>query len=131
MSANYKDTLLLPKTDFPMKADLVKREPERLAKWEAAGLYRKVLAARAEAPLFVLHDGPPFANGDVHKRRRAPMVRTFAYKLMDGVRPRVREIAAEVIEAHRGKGPVNFLDDFGRAIPARIIAEIIGAPAQD
>jgi isoleucyl-tRNA synthetase len=66
MSQNYKDTLLLPKTDFPMKADLVKREPERLAKWEAAGLYAQVQAARHAAPLFVLHDGPPFANGDVH-----------------------------------------------------------------
>jgi len=63
---NYKDTLNLPKTAFPMKADLVKREPERLAKWEAAGLYDRILAARADAPLFVLHDGPPFANGDVH-----------------------------------------------------------------
>ncbi|MEK0451022.1 MAG: isoleucine-tRNA ligase [Verrucomicrobiota bacterium] len=66
MSANFKDTLLLPKTDFPMKADLVKREPERLAKWEAAGLYQQILDARIGAPLFVLHDGPPFANGDVH-----------------------------------------------------------------
>ncbi len=66
MSANYKDTLLLPQTEFPMKADLVKREPERLAKWEQAGLYEQVLAARTGAPLFVLHDGPPFANGDVH-----------------------------------------------------------------
>jgi isoleucyl-tRNA synthetase len=66
MSANYKDTLLLPKTEFPMKADLVKREPERLAKWEAAGLYQQILDARIGAPLFVLHDGPPFANGDVH-----------------------------------------------------------------
>ncbi len=66
MSANYKDTLLLPKTDFPMKADLVKREPERLARWEAAGIYQQTLDARKDAPLFVLHDGPPFANGDVH-----------------------------------------------------------------
>lgn len=66
MSANYKDTLLLPKTDFPMKADLVKREPERLAKWEQAGIYEQILAGRRGAPLFVLHDGPPFANGDVH-----------------------------------------------------------------
>jgi isoleucyl-tRNA synthetase len=66
MSQNYKDTLLLPKTNFPMKADLVVREPERLAKWEAAGLYERVLAARKGLPKFVLHDGPPFANGDVH-----------------------------------------------------------------
>src|ERR1044071_5651377 len=66
MAANYKDTLLLPKTDFPMKADLVKREPERLAKWEKAGIYEQILQGRVGAPLFVLHDGPPFANGDVH-----------------------------------------------------------------
>ena len=63
---NYKDSLLLPKTDFPMKADLVKREPDRLAKWESAGLYRQIQDARKDAELFVLHDGPPFANGDVH-----------------------------------------------------------------
>jgi isoleucyl-tRNA synthetase len=63
---NYKDSLLLPKTDFPMKADLITREPARLAKWEAADLYRQIQNARADAELFVLHDGPPFANGDVH-----------------------------------------------------------------
>ena len=49
-----------------MKADLVTREPERLKKWEAAKLYEKIQAARATAEKFVLHDGPPFANGDVH-----------------------------------------------------------------
>lgn len=64
--SQYKDTLNLPKTDFPMKAGLTAREPERLAAWERAGLYEKIQAARAEGPLFVLHDGPPFANGDVH-----------------------------------------------------------------
>jgi len=63
---NYKETLLLPKTAFPMKADLVKREPERLAQWKASGMYEKIMAARIDRPLFVLHDGPPFANGDVH-----------------------------------------------------------------
>ncbi|MSU57709.1 MAG: isoleucine--tRNA ligase [Pedosphaera sp.] len=62
----YKDTLNLPRTDFAMKADLVTREPERLKKWEAAKLYEKIQAARAGAEKFVLHDGPPFANGDVH-----------------------------------------------------------------
>ncbi len=64
--SSYKDTLNLPKTDFPMKAGLTTREPEMLARWEAAGLYGKIQEARADAPLFVLHDGPPFANGDVH-----------------------------------------------------------------
>src|SRR5882672_4395374 len=63
---DYKNTLNLPRTDFPMKADLVGREPERLNKWEATGLYKCIQAQRAGAEKFVLHDGPPFANGDVH-----------------------------------------------------------------
>ena len=63
---DYKSTLNLPQTDFPMKADLVAREPERLAKWYQAGLYERIQAQRAKAARFVLHDGPPFANGDIH-----------------------------------------------------------------
>jgi isoleucyl-tRNA synthetase len=63
---DYKDTLNLPRTDFAMKADLVTREPERLKKWQAAKLYERIQASRANAEKFVLHDGPPFANGDVH-----------------------------------------------------------------
>ena len=63
---DYKDTLNLPRTDFPMKADLVTREPQRLQRWQAMNLYGKIQAARAGGERFVLHDGPPFANGDVH-----------------------------------------------------------------
>src|ERR1051325_4719993 len=63
---DYKNTLNLPRTGFPMKADLVLQEPQRLAKWQTAKLYEKIQAARAGAKKFVLHDGPPFANGDVH-----------------------------------------------------------------
>ena len=63
---NYKETLNLPKTDFPMKANLTSREPEILARWERENLYGAIQEARKDAPLFVLHDGPPFANGDVH-----------------------------------------------------------------
>jgi isoleucyl-tRNA synthetase len=63
---DYKATLNLPKTDFPMKAGLTESEPKRLARWKQTDLYRRILDARKDAPLFVLHDGPPFANGDIH-----------------------------------------------------------------
>ncbi len=66
MAQDLKNTLLLPKTDFPMRANLVQREPQRLAHWEKLGLYQAMQCLRAEAPTFVLHDGPPFTNGDVH-----------------------------------------------------------------
>lgn len=62
----YKDTVHLPRTDFPMKADLVQREPKRLEQWEQSGLYERIQERSAGRPRFVLHDGPPFANGDVH-----------------------------------------------------------------
>jgi isoleucyl-tRNA synthetase len=62
----YKDTVLLPKTDFPMKADLVIREPKRLEKWTAENLYQQIQSQTKGKPTFILHDGPPFANGDVH-----------------------------------------------------------------
>jgi isoleucyl-tRNA synthetase len=66
---DYKDTIQLPRTDFPMKANLAQREPEIQAGWEAAGIYEQVLAQNAARPnpkKFVLHDGPPYANGDIH-----------------------------------------------------------------
>jgi isoleucyl-tRNA synthetase len=66
MATDYKNTLNLPRTDFAMRADLVTREPQRLEKWTAAKLYEKIQAAREGKEKFVLHDGPPFANGDVH-----------------------------------------------------------------
>ena len=65
--SSYKDTLNLPKTDFPMKAGLTTREPEILARWESQKLYERIQEARKDATkTYVLHDGPPFANGDVH-----------------------------------------------------------------
>jgi isoleucyl-tRNA synthetase len=63
---DYRDTLNLPRTEFPMKADLVAREPQRLQRWDQDGLYGQIRAARAGQPRYVLHDGPPFANGDLH-----------------------------------------------------------------
>ena len=66
MGQNYKDTLNLPRTDFPMKANLASREPELLKMWDETGLYQQIQKSRKDRELFVLHDGPPFANGDVH-----------------------------------------------------------------
>ena len=63
---DLKNTLNLPKTDFPMKAKLPEREPQQLAAWELAGIYRRILESRAGAPLFVLHDGPPYPTGEIH-----------------------------------------------------------------
>ncbi|HSW70574.1 MAG TPA: class I tRNA ligase family protein, partial [Gammaproteobacteria bacterium] len=62
----YKNTLNLPQTDFPMKADLAKREPAILEKWQQLGLYQKLREQGKGRPNFVLHDGPPYANGPIH-----------------------------------------------------------------
>ncbi|WP_313143143.1 isoleucine--tRNA ligase, partial [Stenotrophomonas sp.] len=66
MSQDYKTTLNLPATEFPMRGDLPKREPGILARWEAQGLYQQLRDNAAGRPLFVLHDGPPYANGRIH-----------------------------------------------------------------
>jgi isoleucyl-tRNA synthetase len=63
---DLKNTLNLPKTDFPMKAKLPEREPQQLAAWEETRLYHRILDSRAGAPLFVLHDGPPYPTGEIH-----------------------------------------------------------------
>ncbi|WP_102271530.1 isoleucine--tRNA ligase [Cytobacillus massiliigabonensis] len=63
---DYKDTLLMPKTEFPMRGNLPKREPEIQAKWEEMDIYKKVQDRTKGRPMFVLHDGPPYANGDIH-----------------------------------------------------------------
>ncbi|WP_313670583.1 isoleucine--tRNA ligase [Sandarakinorhabdus sp.] len=63
---DYRPTVFLPKTDFPMKAGLPEREPQILAKWQAADLYAQLREARAGRPKFIFHDGPPYANGDMH-----------------------------------------------------------------
>jgi len=72
---DYKNTLLLPKTDFPMRAELPKREPAFLAKWREEKIYDQIIAARKDAEKkFILHDGPPFANGDAHMGHALNMV---------------------------------------------------------
>jgi len=63
---DYKSTLALPKTDFPMKANLPKREPDLLKRWDEMDLYVRLLETRKDRPAWVLHDGPPYANGRAH-----------------------------------------------------------------
>ena len=63
---DYKNTIITPKTDFPMKAGLPAREPGMLARWQELDLYNAMLEKNKDLPTFVLHDGPPFSNGDIH-----------------------------------------------------------------
>ncbi|CAM3750635.1 isoleucine--tRNA ligase [Castellaniella denitrificans] len=63
---DYRDTLNLPESPFPMRGDLPKREPGWIKEWEEKGLYKRLRDARQGAPLFILHDGPPYANGKIH-----------------------------------------------------------------
>lgn len=85
-------------------------------------------------------DGPIFdfmaelvvsANGDVHRRRRQPIARTFAFKLMEAMRPKSAATVVELVQERIGAGPVNFLDDIAAQIPARIIADVLGIPRSD
>ena len=64
--SDYKHTLNLPQTNFPMRGNLAQREPEMLKQWEEQRLYQKIREAGAGRPQFILHDGPPYANGDIH-----------------------------------------------------------------
>ncbi|MEL7486954.1 MAG: class I tRNA ligase family protein, partial [Pseudomonadota bacterium] len=63
---DYKDTLFLPKTDFPMRAGLPKREPEFLKRWAEMRLYRQLRETSKGRETYTLHDGPPYANGHIH-----------------------------------------------------------------
>ena len=66
MAQDFNSTLNLPKTDFPMRAGLPKREPEMLKHWEELDIYNEMLKKNEGHPRFNLHDGPPFSNGDIH-----------------------------------------------------------------
>lgn len=66
MAQDYNSTINLPKTDFPMRGNLPKREPETLEKWENDRLYYKMIEKNTGKPTFILHDGPPYANGEIH-----------------------------------------------------------------
>ena len=62
----YRATIHLPATEFPMRGDLPKREPDTLARWESEGLHARIREHAKGRPTFVLHDGPPYANGAIH-----------------------------------------------------------------
>jgi isoleucyl-tRNA synthetase len=66
MSKDYKDTLNLPQTDFPMKANLSQREPEMLKAWDDKRIYQKIQEKNKAKTPYILHDGPPYANGHIH-----------------------------------------------------------------
>ena len=85
---DYKQTLNLPKTRFPMKANLARREPEQLSAWETAGLYHRIrrTSRSEERPRFILHDGPPYANGHIH-------IGTALNKILKDIIVRSRQMA--------------------------------------
>ncbi|MEW5735223.1 MAG: isoleucine--tRNA ligase [Thermodesulfobacteriota bacterium] len=83
---DYKKTLNLPQTDFSMKANLTKREPEMLARWDEEGMFHKMRAAAEGRPKFILHDGPPYANGHIH-------IGTALNKILKDVIVRSRQMA--------------------------------------
>ena len=62
----YRDTLNLPSTTFAMKANIVQREPVQRKAWEKGDIYGQIMKTRADAPMYILNDGPPYANGDIH-----------------------------------------------------------------
>ena len=64
--SDYKDTLNLPHTEFPMKANLAQREPGILQQWQKLDLYKRIAEKNCGKPKFILHDGPPYANGELH-----------------------------------------------------------------
>lgn len=89
MANNLKDTLTLPTTEFPMRANLVQREPQRIAHWEQQDLYGKIQKKNANGPGFILHDGPPFTSGDVHigtALNKSLKEMILRYKSMQGFR---------------------------------------------
>ena len=83
---DYRDTVFLPQTSFPMRGDLPKKEPAILARWEAMDLWGKLRAAAKGRPLFILHDGPPYANGHLH-------IGTALNKILKDVVNRTRQMA--------------------------------------
>jgi len=88
VKTDYRDTVFLPATPFPMRGDLPKKEPAILARWQAMGLFERLRAAAASRPKFMLHDGPPYANGHLH-------IGTALNKILKDVVNRAHQMAGE------------------------------------
>ena len=86
MSTDYRNTVFLPQTDFPMRGDLPKREPVLLKRWQDIALWRQLRETSKGRPLFILHDGPPYANGHLH-------IGTALNKILKDVINRTRQMA--------------------------------------
>src|SRR6056297_2358625 len=89
MTTDYKDTLNLPRTSFPMRANLSKREPEYLKFWDEIAVNNKLKEKRKDSPDFILHDGPPYANGSIHIGTALNKILKdiiIKYKVMQGYR---------------------------------------------
>jgi cytochrome P450 len=85
-----------------------------------------------DGPIFnAFQNGVLQSNGQAHQRRRAPLARTFAFKLMDGMRGRARELVGEIVMENLGRGPADFLNLVAAQLPARIIADVLGVPRED
>ncbi|MBT7583649.1 MAG: class I tRNA ligase family protein, partial [Kordiimonadaceae bacterium] len=66
MTKDYRDTIFLPKTDFPMKGNLPNREPQWMERWNDIGIYDRIRESSKDSERYILHDGPPYANGNIH-----------------------------------------------------------------
>jgi cytochrome P450 len=92
----------------------------------------KVMQGITSGPIWdMTTTGMLLANGDAHTRRRGPVAKTFAFKLMDAMRPKAAALAAELVEPRIGAGPIDFVNEIAAQIPARIIADILGIPRSD
>ena len=111
-ASDYSATLFLPKTDFPMRAGLPKKEPEILARWDRIGLYERMREVGAGRPKFVLHDGPPYANGHIH-------IGHALNKILKDLVTRSQQMAREGLELRAGLGlpwPADRMEDRGREL---------------
>jgi cytochrome P450 family 103 len=92
----------------------------------------KMMQGITSGPIWdITTTGMLFANGETHARRRGPVAKTFAFKLMDAMRPKVIEVATELVQPRIGAGPIDFVGEIAAQIPARIIADILGIPRSD